>query len=425
MSEFLSFHCPHCGKPLRVPLERIPPGGATGVCHGCQRKILIHPDGVSAPPAETKAPPTVRDAFPSAAEAFAAEEPAPAPPAPEDTPFAVKTPAGVTEELTEEQVVQRIQTGRILPWDRLSERGGSFAPIMEHIELGPHFQSLEPTFDRACWRHRRVARFVCSQCGRGYCEQCLPPAESRARSRMCPACEGLLQAGDPRWGEKPFWERVDEILVYPVKDMSWATTAGIALLLWIGSWGWVGWVFPLIALAYLVRIILRSAKGEKKLGKAPDLSDARELAASGGMALLVTAIVFLPLILFNVFVVYGSLNQGESAGALALLNLPLGLATFAYYPMALGIAAVWRDKGEALQPKVVLGHIVTIKEDYAFLLAAWFFLIAVQWVVGTVLGWIPLLGGLLASLVSAYAVVIEAHVLGWTLYMNAPQLGWK
>ena len=419
MSEFLSFHCPHCGKPLRVALERIPAGGATGTCHGCQRKVVISRDGASATPAaQPNEQMTARTAEASLPEA---EEQAPAQ---EEAIFTVKTPAGVAEDLTEEQVLQRLQTGRILPWDRISERGGAFAPIMEHAELGPHFESHEPTSDRSCWRHRRVARLTCSRCGRGYCEQCQPEGQGKSL-RACPACEGVLHTADPRWGERPFWERRNEVLLYPVKDRSWVNSAGVGLLLWLGSWGFLGRIFALIAFAYLVQVVSRSARGEKKLGLGPDLSDPLDFATSGGMALLVTAIVFLPLILFNVFVVYGSLNQGQSTGALGLLNIPLGFATFVYYPMALGMSAVWRNKWLALQPQVVLGHILSIKEDYTFLLAAWFFLFAVQWVVGSVLGWIPILGGLLGSLIWAYAGVIQAHTLGWTLYMNAPELGWK
>jgi len=419
MSEFLSFECPHCGKPLRVALERIPAGGATGTCHGCQRKVVISREGASAAPAtepdEPAIPRTAERPLPLA------EDQAPAQ---AEAIFSVKTPAGVAEDLTDEQVLQRIESGRILPWDRISERGGAFAPVMEYAEFGPRFQSYEPLSDRACWRHRRVARLVCSRCGRGYCEHCQPEAPGKSL-RTCPACEGVLQAGDPRWGERPFWERRGELLLYPLQDQSWMATAVVALLLWLGSWGFLGRIFTSIAFVYLVQVVSRSAKGDRKLCARPDLSDPAALAASAGMAILVTAIVFLPLVLFNVFVVYGSLNEGQSAGALAILNVPLGLATFVYYPMALGMAAVWRDKWLALQPKVVLENILSIKEDYTFLLAAWFFIIAVQWVVGSVLGWIPILGGLLGSLIWAYASVILAHILGWTLYMNAPELGWK
>jgi len=30
----------------------------------------------------------------------------------------------------------------------------------------------------------------------------------------------------------------------------------------------------------------------------------------------------------------------------------------------------------------------------------------------------------LANLMSAYLAVVQAHILGWTLYMNSRELGW-
>jgi hypothetical protein len=242
--------------------------------------------------------------------------------------------------------------------------------------------------------------------------------------RTCPACDAVLHPGDPRWREKPFWQRLDEVLFFPIKDTSWVTTAGIGLLVWLGSWSLRGRVILLIGLAYLMHVVTRSAKGDKKMGIGPDTSDIAELAAAGAMACLVTGLVFLPIILFNVFVVYRGLSEGESVGPLFLLNVPLALFTFSYYPMALGMSAVWHNRWLALRPDIVISHILRIKKDYLILLGAWLLITLVQWLMEGFTRWVPILGGLLGSFISAYAAVIEAHILGWTLYMKANELEW-
>lgn len=340
--------------------------------------------------------------------------------------FVVKTPAGGTEELTQQQILQRIRMKRVLPWDLISEGGDSFSPILRHAELGRHFSSAVAEMDRHCWKHRtRVSQLVCGQCGRGFCQDCQPaPERSGLSIRTCPACDAVLQPGDPRWGEKPFWKRLDEVLVFPLKDASWVTTAGLGVLSWLGSWSWRGRVLLLIALAYLFHVVSRSAKGDKKMGM-PDSTDITDLAGTGAMALLVTALVFLPIILFNVFVVFRSVGEEQGMGQLFFLNVPLGLATFAYYPMALGMSAVWHNKWLALRPDVVVSHILKIKKDYLILLGVLLGITAVQWVLEMLARAVPILGSLVASFLSAYASVIEAHILGWTLYMKAEELGWK
>lgn len=336
--------------------------------------------------------------------------------------FTVKTPAGVSEPVTEQQLAQQIRTRRILPWDLVSTGDGEFRPAVERENLAHFFRSLEPADGRHCWKHRtQVSYWICSQCGRGYCETCHPAPEMRGLTlRTCPACEAVLKAADPRWREKPFWERLDEVLVFPLRDMAWVTTAGIGFLMWTGSMIWRGQVLYLIALAYLAHVVVRSAKGDKKMGFGPE-PDIAQLAWTGGMALLVTAIVFLPLIIFSVFVV----SRGGRPGPLFVLNVLLGLLTFVYYPMALGMSVVWHNTWLAFRPDVVVSYILRIKKDYLILLGVFFVGGAIEWVLEVMAGRVLLVGGLFASPISAYVFVVEAHALGWTFYIKADELGWS
>jgi hypothetical protein len=92
--------------------------------------------------------------------------------------------------------------------------------------------------------------------------------------------------------------------------------------------------------------------------------------------------------------------------------------------MALGMSAVWDNKWLALRPGAVVSHILKIKEDYAILIAAIAVISATQFVLEMVARNVPFLGGILAHMSTAYLAVIEAHILGWTLYMNSRKLGW-
>ena len=202
------------------------------------------------------------------------------------------------------------------------------------------------------------------------------------------------------------------------------TTLGIAFLLWIGSRGLRGIPIYLIGLAYVVHVIQRSAKGDKTLGFGPDSSDIWHLAGSGLAALIVSAVVVLPILLFNVFVIYKAFQEPTFL-LLALFNLPLVLIATIYYPMALGMTAVWHNRWLSLNPRVVIGAIMEIPGDYAILIVAFVAMTAFEWTLATIMGTIPFLGDIFSSCVAAYLGIIQAHIIGWTLYMNARNLGWE
>jgi arginine exporter protein ArgO len=180
----------------------------------------------------------------------------------------------------------------------------------------------------------------------------------------------------------------------------------------------------LVGLSYLVHVVGRSAKGEKKMSSGPDSIDPIDLAATGLVALCAMLVVFFPVILLNGYLVFRTFSEQRTPGALWFLNVPLVLVALVYYPMALGMSAVWHNKWLALRPDVVVSHILKIRRDYAILVLAIAVIGGVQFALEMIARSVPFLGGILAHMSTAYLAVIEAHILGWTLYMNSRELGW-
>ncbi|HSF17002.1 MAG TPA: hypothetical protein VLK65_15740 [Vicinamibacteria bacterium] len=346
----------------------------------------------------------------------------------EQPTFRVKEPDGRLRELTRAQVQRDIRAGKILAWDQVaaSDDGDRFAPVSELTPFQSLFRGRDAIHQKRCWEHpSRHSSLICRRCGRGFCENSAPQAERPGLTiRVCFACEGLLEPADPRWREKRFWKRLDEVAAFPLKEMSWVTTVGIGALVWIGSMGLRGLLVYAVGLAFFVHIIARSAKGEKKMGIGPETTDPLELAGTGVAVVIATLTVALPLILFNFFVVYRGLSDGEEPGSLFLLNIPMAIAALAYYPMAIGMSAVWHNKWLSLRPDIVIGHILKIQRDYAILVGFCAAITLTQWFIESLAWIVPVFGGLASGIVSAYLGVIEAHIIGWTLYMNHEELGW-
>jgi hypothetical protein len=426
VSGVIDFQCGHCGKLLRVPRERVPPGGLSGSCPACGQTISVRGEVTTEPEVAHEA-----GSSPSTGPASAS-----GPETPADAVLFLKTPAGEIEKITERHLQRELGTQRILPWDLISENGRDFTPIVEHPRFDGWFADLDVQIQHHCWRHaKRLAELVCHQCGRGYCGACKPaPASTLASLRTCPACDDVLKPADLRWNEKPFWKRLNEVVVYPLRDGAWITTAGIGFFLWLGSQGGnafriylfaIALLVYLVGLSYLVHVVWRSAKGEKKMSSGPESIDPMDLAATGLVAFCVMLIVFSPIILLNGYLVYRTFSEQKTPGALWFLNVPLVLVALVYYPMALGMSAVWDNKWLALRPSVVVGHILKIKRDYAILVVAIAVIGAAQFALEMLARNVPFLGGILAHMSTAYLAVIEAHILGWTLYMNSRELGWS
>lgn len=371
--------------------------------------------------------------------------------------YQVKRPDGSVVEMDEATIRERLRDGGVLPWDMVSADGELYMQARGYNELRDETAEAAVALTDFCWRHEdRVATMRCRQCGRGYCADCAPRKATGPTDRLaCPACSGAVEPYVARAHEKPFWKDPVTTLLYPLREMSWVTTAGVAFLLWGGRMiPPFTLVLYFLGMAYVVHAIASSAEGKTRMGHGPDADDAFAMIGRGFVAAMVAANIVLPILAFDLFVAGGVLWDaitGDPAilaradvrkvlRQLVVVNALYGIAAFVYYPMALGIAAIWQNKWIAFRPTRVVEHIRLIPRDYAIVVAA----AALLWMARTALGGLLrvvlmgifsmggltglatalVLNGIAQELLSAYVLLLNAHILGRTLYINESRLGW-
>lgn len=379
--------------------------GTWGTCNACTMKIFLNKDGAfREKPRETGS----------------------------NTLYYLCTPLDRTFEYTAEQIRAKARKGGIFPWDHVSTDRQSFQPIQELEEFTELFKDFTVSANPYCCNHReRHAVTECPQCSRSYCPDCTKEKSVGVKTiRTCPACWASLDETDLRWMEKPFYKDLSRVLLYPFSNMAWVTTIGVGVLLWIARLMFIfGIPLYLIALSYIVQVILSSSKGEKEMTWGPDFTDPFSLIGRGFMAVVVTIAILIPFIFLNVFVLGNSLsfmtmNPLLKAVMVLALNIPLYVLALIYYPMALGMVAIWDNYWIAFRPDYVIEHILKIRNDYLVVLIAFFILSIIQIPYRVVLVLFPLVGSLVASILNTYIYIIMAHILGWTLYLNEKKLGW-
>jgi hypothetical protein len=94
-----------------------------------------------------------------------------------------------------------------------------------------------------------------------------------------------------------------------------------------------------------------------------------------------------------------------------------------YTPVALTVAGLSRSSLSTLNPAVGFDTIRRMGGVYWQAMGIYTVIAAVQWIVGALLGFIPLLGGLAASFVDAYAYLMIGCTLGLAVFKKAPELG--
>jgi hypothetical protein len=98
------------------------------------------------------------------------------------------------------------------------------------------------------------------------------------------------------------------------------------------------------------------------------------------------------------------------------------LFLFFYYPKAVALLLIGDDKDRALRPRTVVRAIWALRDEY-FVYLALFIAVAVGVVaVLTVMSFIPLADRVLQSAALAYGWVLQAHFLGFFIYMNRERL---
>jgi hypothetical protein len=322
----------------------------------------------------------------------------------------LRMPTGAVERLSHDAVEQGIQMRRILPWDLLSDDSRDFRPASQHPDFRALFLPSDhaPVIQARCANHADAsAAATCRKCGRSYCDRCVASL-MRIEPRLCPACNGLAAEPDARLRETPPWQRAEGVARFPIDQNAWLVTLAIGILFWLSRSSIYTMPLSILALPLFVDAVLRSSRGAKHWTILSGKVDPKELVQKSLPVGLLYVVVAVPFFVFAL--VFGAIG--------VLFQFPWTLFLFFYGPMAVGLVLIAPDTDKVLNPRTVFKTIWALREEY-FVYVMVFIAIAVGVVaVDLVLTFIPWVGAFLQSLVLAYGAVVQAHLLGFFLYMN-------
>jgi hypothetical protein len=341
----------------------------------------------------------------------------PAEPDEEALAIFVKMPSGNIERLSPETLEQGIQMRRVLPWDLVSNDSRDFEPASDRPELRRLFLpgDFVPHAQTRCANHADgMPAATCRRCGRSYCAACVSDL-LRIQPRLCPACNGPCAEPDARLRETPPWRRPKEVARFPIDDNAWIVTALLGVLVFAAGSALYFAPLNLLALPLLLDAVRRSSKGARTwtiLSRFSDTDWGALLRETIPIA-IVSVVLAVPFFLIP-------LALGPGLGV--LVQFPMILFLFYYFPMAVALLLEGSDKERALRPRTVFAAIWALRDEYFIYLAA-FIAVAVGVVAAfTVLSFIPFLDRFLQSLALAFGWVLQAHLLGYFIYMNRERI---
>ena len=398
MSDFQDVICPSCRGPHLVDLDELPADGDFRACPHCGTSIKVTRNeghGVAMVSVVTAAH----------------EEPA------ESLAVFIRMPNGKIEPLSPEALEQGIQMRRVLPWDQISNNGRDFEAASDRPELRRLFLpgDFVPHAQNRCANHAdSVPAATCRRCGRSYCGECAA-ALLKIQPRLCPACNGPCAEPDVRLRETPPWQRPKEIVRFPIDANAWIVTLLLGALVWLTGSSLYLFALNLLALPLLLDAVLRSSKGAKSWTILTRFSetDWGALLREAIPIAIISVVLAIPFLVIPLLV-------GSWLGV--LVQFPMLLFLFFYYPLAVALLLVANDKDRAIRPRTVLNAIWALRDEY-FLYLALFIAVAVAVVAAmTVFSFIPYLDRVLQSMALAYGWVLQAHLLGFFIYMNRERI---
>jgi len=299
----------------------------------------------------------------------------------------------------------------------------------------PHARAPVPW--RRCTNHPQSrSENVCTACGKGWCKECGKKVQNAV---LCPACEGLCVAAEEREEEearaslraRPLLEDVRTIAAYPFTD----PTAYVMLSIVVGLFGMLSGLSGYavlfsqgILMAYAFSALMRASNGRLE-GYMPDIGDVADLVVPLRLGFVAFLASSWPLILIAFLspgaALFGAPREGgeaTSAGVKLLLVLAL-LWKLVYSPVALTVAGISRSMLQTLNPLVGAGAIARMGPVYWQAMAIYGALAVGQWLVDWPLGFIPILGSILAGFVDSYANLCIGCALGLAVFKKARELG--
>ncbi|HEX6088321.1 MAG TPA: hypothetical protein VF266_27570 [Thermoanaerobaculia bacterium] len=233
-----------------------------------------------------------------------------------------------------------------------------------------------------------------------------------------------IKVAPPR-AVQPMGQRVLHGLLYPLAGGEVLLLIGLSVL---AALPLIGFFAKLAATMIMVEIVRTSADGRTKMPLV-DTSGAWELLRTYLRVLFVTLVSLLPVYVFG-GAAFGAAILGRMSMAPALVIVALTLAAGAlYYPACLATVAVWDSILDSLNPAYVFRVIKRIGADYFIVVGMWFVATAATMVMSSPflnpLAAVPIVGGLMASFLSFWALFYASHLLGYAVYRHSPELGWE
>jgi hypothetical protein len=248
--------------------------------------------------------------------------------------------------------------------------------------------------------------------------------EMAAVSARTPTAGTLVSPSKPRVVE-PMLSRVVNGLLYPIAGGEVYMLIGIAVLSMIPI---ISILVPFAMTLIMVEIVRTSADGKLKM-PIVDTSQAWQLVRTYLRVMFVTIVSLLPMIVFTVYAFAQVLTRQMSVyTALGGMALCLLIAAV-YYPACLATVAVWDNILDSLNPTYVARVISRIGGDYFLVIGMWF---AATLAAGfqsspliSPLANVPLVGRMLSTVLSAWALFYVSHLLGYAVYRHSRELGWE
>jgi hypothetical protein len=221
---------------------------------------------------------------------------------------------------------------------------------------------------------------------------------------------------------RPMSERVLNGLTYPIAGGEVLMLIALAVLSIVPFVGWIG---SLAGTVIMVSIVRSSADGKLKMPMV-DTSDVVDMFRVWLRVVFITLVALAPVFVFAAFLVRAVLTRSISYGT-AVLGTGVALIFSAlYYPACLATVAVWDNIIASLNPAYIVKVIRIIGADYFIVIGIWFAAtFGTALLMRSPLAMIPLVGTLMRSILSNWALFYASHLLGYAVYRHAGELGWE
>ena len=272
-----------------------------------------------------------------------------------------------------------------------------------------------------CEMHRAAPGWQCTQCQHVLCPDCtavkvIPPIEMIACSRCGELAEPLLRKKSESMS---LADRIPGAFKFPFQGEGLPAWLGISMFLWLGSLaGGLGMLMAWgITMASLFGLTRSTARG----GDHIELSDFQDPLTSILMPLVRFALVTLP--------VWGGILAAMYTGRSWLIWVSLVISVL-WSPTAYIGAAGGASVVHMINPLRVLGATARMGKDYGVYLAG-VFAVGVTIVITQVLAVVvnkyvpvPIIGGVMAQMVSSFGPFVGARIAGLVLMLHGPVFGW-